>query len=221
MFDKLKMGLRHLDAWLRNTTIREDCRLVPFDSLFEERHDPVRTRVYWFVTRWSSRIWNAPGNAWDEVRFAWQRVFRGWDDRAVWSIDYWLDAKMPDMLRRLKDTKHGIPSSMFTPEDYIPQGEWQGNPSEEGMARAEVRWDAVMDKIIAGFEASRRIKEGLYEDELGPYPDHNPPPGTSKEDWEKQGDARFEASRLLEERDLKIHKEGMALFVEHYWSLWD
>ena len=50
---------------------------------------------------------------------------------------------------------------------------------------------------------------------------HNPPPGTSKEDWEKQGDARFEASRLLEERDLKIHKEGMALFVEHYWSLWD
>src|SRR5271157_4693879 len=104
MFDKLKMGLRHLDAWLRNTTIREDCRLVPFDSLFEERHDPVRTRVYWFVTRWSSRIWNAPGNAWDEVRFAWQRVFRGWDDRAVWSIDYWLDAKMPDMLRRLKDT---------------------------------------------------------------------------------------------------------------------
>jgi hypothetical protein len=221
MFEKIKKGLVRLDCWLRNTTPREECRTVPFESLFEERHDPIRTRVYWFAYRNGRRIWNAPGNAVDEVRYAWQRVFRGWDDRAVWSIDYWLDAKMPAMLRRLKETKHGVPSSMFTPEDCIPQGEWQGNPSEEGMKRAGARWDAIVDKMIAGFEASARVKEGLYEDELGPYPDWNPPEGVSKEEWKAQGDARFAASRLLEERDVKIHKEGMALFAEHYWSLWD
>ena len=42
-----------------------------------------------------------------------------------------------------------------------------------------------------------------------------------KATWKKVKHDRYLASRVLEERDEKIFKEGMALFAEHYWSLWD
>ena len=63
-----------------------------------------------------------------------------------------------------------------------------------------------MGKMIAAFEANRRISDGLYEEELGPY---------------RTDDDRYKAADRLMERDRRIFEEGMALFVEHYRSLWD
>ena len=141
---------------------------------------------------------------------------RGWDDRAVWSIDYWLDDKMPAMLRQLKRDKHGIPMSMF---DGLPVND-EGYHDEPEMKIAEERWDVVIDKMIAGFEASRRVKDLTYEEELGPYPLRRPE-GMPKDEWKTLQHERYLKSEELGKRDEKIFKEGMALFVEHYWSLWD
>ena len=80
---------------------------------------------------------------------------RGWDDRASWSVDYWLDDKMPAILRQLKRDKHGTPMSMFpTDAEYIAE---DGNATDAAHEIAIARWDAVMDKMIAGFEASARV----------------------------------------------------------------
>jgi hypothetical protein len=49
--------------------------------------------------------------------------------------------------------KHGVPGSLFEKEDCAEDG----NPSEEGMERVSARWDAIMDKMIAAFEAHIRI----------------------------------------------------------------
>ncbi len=224
MYDTLKALLRRVDFYLRNEPYSppsDDFRLIPLEDIFDKdpRIDPLRTRAYWAVRCFWTNHWLCnPKNVYREVKYAYQRVARGWDDRAVWSIDYWLDGIMPDMLRQLKKDKHGTPMSMFPTEpEYIAE---DGNATEEAHAIAIARWDAVMDKMIAGFEASRRAKDGLYEEELGEYPLRRPE-GVSKEDWKKVQHDRHLASRLLEERDEKIFKEGMALFAENYWSLWD
>jgi hypothetical protein len=219
---KLKALLRRADFYLRNEPYSPpsgDSKLIPFEDIFDKdpKKDPLRTRAYWAVRRFWTNHWLVnPRDACRKIKFAYQRLTRGWDDRAVWSIDWWLDGMMPDILRKLKKDKHGIPTPMF---DGLPVNE-QGYHDDPEFRIAEARWDAVLDKMIAAFEASRRMDEGLYEEELGEYPLHRPE-GVSKEGWKKIKDDRFKASRLLEERDQKIFEEGMKLFVEHYRSLWD
>jgi hypothetical protein len=220
---KLKSLMRRLDFYLRNEEFypSNESRSYPVEDLFgdpnNEPPDPVRTRVYWAVRRFWCNHWLCNwDNVYREVKFAYQRVMRGWDDRAVWSIDYWLDDKMPAMLRKLKEDKHGVPMTMF---DGLPLND-EGYHSEPEMEIASARWDAVIDKMIAGFEASRRVKDGTYEEELGPYPLYRPA-GMPKDEWKAYGHAHFLKTEELRKRDEAIFKEGMALFGEHYWSLWD
>ncbi len=221
MFNLLKTLARRVDFYLRNEAYRppsEDFVCTPFEDLFDGPPDPFRTRAYWFVRRWSHRVWDAPSDTYYSIKYAYQRVTRGWDDRAVWSIDWWLDDKMPAMLRKLKEDKHGTPMSMF---DGLPTENDDGyTHSDETFAIAEERWNAILDKMIAAFEASRRMQNMTYEEELGEYPLYRPA-GVERETWKNVQHDRYLASEVLRERDAVIFKEGMALFAEHYSSLWD
>ena len=195
--------------------------LVMFRSLSDCETDPWYRRVYWAIYRYFNHSpWGSPRRIYNETKFILQRARRGWADSDTWSLDGYLDSWMPAALRHLKEHKHGIPSCMFLPEDLIVGGDWQGNTSNEGMVRAQARWDAIMDKMIEAFEASKRISDGIYEAELGDYP-LGRPSGVSIDVWEAVKKSRFAATRLLTERDQKIFEEGRALFVTHYHSLWD
>src|SRR5574337_894509 len=187
-------------------------------DLFDAERDPWYTRVYWFVYRNGSRVRRAPRDAYYSVKYFIQRGRRGWADCDTWSLDWYLDGWMPDALRYLKAHKHGTPMAVFP--DGPEYRDEHGNPNEAASEIAEARWNEVLDKIIAGFEASHRIQDGLYEGELGQYP-LSRPEGVSRDAWAKVQDNRFAASRLLEERDTKIFEEGMALFAKYYWNLWD
>src|SRR5579871_6411506 len=132
----LKSLLRRLDFYLRNEEFypSNESRSYPVEDLFgdpnNEPPDPLRTRAYWAVRRFWANHWLCNwDNVYREVKFAYQRVVRGWDDRAVWSIDYWLDDKMPAMLRKLKEDKHGVPMTMF---DGLPLND-EGYHSEPEM----------------------------------------------------------------------------------------
>ena len=195
--------------------------LVMFRGLSDCETDPWYRSVYWAIYRYFNHSpWGSPRRIYNETKFILQRARRGWADSDTWSLDSYLDSWMPAALRHLKEHKHGVPASMFVPEDSIVGGDWQGNPSEEGMVRAEARWDAIMDKMIEAFEASKRISDGIYEAELGDYP-MGRPSGVSIDAWEAVKKSRSAAIRLLTERDQRIFEEGMALFVTHYHSLWD
>lgn len=193
-------------------------------QIFDTPDHSTRSRLvdaYYAVWRFFHYSpWGNPRQAYREIVWFVQRGRRGWADRDIWSLDHYLSSWMPDALRKLKKDKQGVPSSVFEPEDCIPEGDWQGNPSEEGMERASARWDAIIDKMIAAFEADRNINSGLYEEELGPYP-MDRPSGVSAETWEKVKHDRFVDSQLLAERDKKIVEEGMLLFARFYNSLWD
>jgi hypothetical protein len=221
MFKTLKALLRRVDFYLRNEEYRSPDRdyvvTHSIDDLFDDVDDPVRTKVYWAVRRFWTNHWLCnPRGVYFDIKCAYQRVTRGWDDRAVWSVDYWLDDKMPAILRKLKKDKHGIPMDMF---DGLPVND-EGFHAAPEMEIAEARWDEVIDKMIAAFEASRRVKDMDYEKELGDYPLRRPK-GVDKETWSKVRHDYYLASEVLRKRDEAIFKEGMALFAEHYWSLWD
>jgi hypothetical protein len=83
----------------------------------------VSLDAYQAAHPWRQRFWHvwrtvkhAPGNARNQVRWAWQRVHRGWDDRALWSLDTWLAGTLGAQLVAMADVAHGWP---------IPSGEFE------------------------------------------------------------------------------------------------
>jgi hypothetical protein len=95
-----------------------------------------------------------------EVKYAWQRVFRGWDDRATLSIDYYLATIIPQMVRELKKDEKGVPTSMF--EDLSDE-------SDESFAIARERWNKILDQIAEGFDAYKKIDDLSWKDQGEAY----------------------------------------------------
>jgi len=96
-----------------------------------------------------------------QIKWAYQRVVRGFDDRASWSIDYWLNDKLPEILLQLKENCHGIPVQFFDglehDENYVY--------SKESEKIAEQKWNEELDKMITGFFAAKQIDDYKYETE--------------------------------------------------------
>lgn len=80
------------------------------------------------------------------VRFAYQRVVRGWDDRAVWSLDHHLAETLGPQLVHMANVAHGWPSG----------GEWTYET-----------WTAVLRRhgqaLIAYAETDSFAPEPVYE----------------------------------------------------------
>ncbi len=71
-----------------------------------------------------------------EVKFFWQRGTRGYSDRDVWSVDWFLTSIMPSMLQQLKRTTHGAPIGV-------------------GMKR----WYKKLDHMTETFKIARQIED--------------------------------------------------------------
>lgn len=84
--------------------------------------------------------WNFVSDIYYSLKWAWQRVHRGWDDRVPWSIDYYLCRIMPDIINEL--IEHQI-----------------GNP----IGLTEEEWDEILIKIRDGFIAGYDIMEVNYD----------------------------------------------------------
>jgi hypothetical protein len=96
----------------------------------------------------------------NEIKWTWQRVFRGWDDRVVWSIDMYLAENIPHWFKQLKETKQGIPIDMFGENDFDEANNYASTP--EADERAEKKYDDILDKIISGFDAYKTINDHSY-----------------------------------------------------------
>ena len=86
----------------------------------------------------------------NEVRWAWQRIFRGWDDRVVWGIDTYLAEMIPQWMRKLKEDKHGFPALMFGDNNWNKFSNDHFFPGTEETAVR--RYELILDTIIEGFE---------------------------------------------------------------------
>jgi hypothetical protein len=135
--------------------------------------------------------WKFVNSCCRQCKYAWQRVFRGWDDRVVWSIDNYLAKSIPQWIRALKENQIGYPMSMHKEEDFIDAG-YSLETTEDSDKEAIKKWDNILNQIAEGFEAYTKIDdESLY-------------PG--KEGYEE----------LLEKYEI-----GFKLLKEHFSDLWD
>ena len=81
------------------------------------------------------------------VVYAWQRVFRGYDDPAWWGIDTYISDLIPKLVKELMKSGRGAPISMFyelTPDE-------NGAFSKEDQLLAESRWQNILRDIEEGF----------------------------------------------------------------------
>lgn len=62
------------------------------------------------------------------IRHGWQRIYRGWDDSELWSLDVTFCCWVVPRLRRFKDVNFGYPA-MLTME----------------------QWNEILDQMIDGF----------------------------------------------------------------------
>jgi hypothetical protein len=184
-----------------------------YDSLFDGPPDPWYTVAYYAVYRFFKFGNWYPSDIYLRSRWAIQRVRRGWSDRDVWSWSYRMNMMMPDLLRHLKANKHGYGMSMFPPDCEM-------NPAESDWAYAEKKWAGIIDGMIAGFDAGRRMEELDYEAELGPHPFRRPK-NVCPRLWNKKRDEYMTAQRKLMDRDKELHQKGLALFAEHFWEISD
>lgn len=77
------------------------------------------------------------------IKFGFQRMFRGYDDSAYWSLDYYLvEIALPVLKEYRNGVKMGYPAHLNSPEE----------------------WDAIMDKIIDAFQLMKDDKVGIFAD---------------------------------------------------------
>jgi hypothetical protein len=148
------------------------------------------------------------------LKYAWQRLLRGWDERASWDITDYLGDLIPQLARDLIRYGHGAPVSMF-----------DGSPFEEHSRvekdEAKRKWDDILEEIASGFEAARRIGD--------------PPQWYIAEKSKELGlgsscsykSISYQVRELAavmpywdNEQRKKFH-HGMYLFHRYYFDLWD
>jgi hypothetical protein len=64
------------------------------------------------------------------------------------------------MLERLKNNKHGTPSSMFRKKDGVSKN---GISTDEADRLAAQRWDNVLREIIYGLKCAKKIEDLDYD----------------------------------------------------------
>ena len=95
------------------------------------------------------------------IKWSGQRVFRGYADCDIWSIDCYLQRLIPDMLQTLKDTRHGSPGHLgenYTNEDGILVND-----------TCHTEWDRILERMIFLWRESDNdncSRKNPYEDEM-------------------------------------------------------
>jgi hypothetical protein len=135
------------------------------------------------------------------LKYAWQRLFRGWDERASWDATGYLGDLIPQLTRDLIRYGHTMPHSMFD-DPFNSEGHSRIQKKE-----ALQKWHDILEEIAVGFEASQKI---------GDPPDRY------------IAEASITSDRVWSERVLSWDKEqyrkfhrGMYLFHRYYFDLWD
>lgn len=170
----------------------------------------IQYDLYWPTYRFVNSYLN-PVNWYREIKWFFQRGIRGWSERDTWSY-FSYNAKVNyEALKWLKKYKHGIPNQVFA--DIKEQ---RGYTDEE-FNEAQKKWDSILDEMIFAFEM---IKKSEYDGTIEMfYPSKDDPnkhclDGTS---FSKKYPDHY---LMTKEEDDRI-KNGMKLFIEHYFSLWD
>ncbi len=96
-----------------------------------------------------------------QLKYAWQRVFKGYDERVSWQLDYYLAKMIPLWISDIRHAKvPGVPMSFF---DEYPHDE-NYNCSEEDEKKAEEKWHRILMEIEYGFQDYLKLDDLEFND---------------------------------------------------------
>lgn len=143
-----------------------------------------------------------------KIKECYQRIKRGWCDSDVWSIDGWFESVIVDMLKQLKEIKHGYPCNM-----------------------TEEEWDNQLDRMIHCFTEMQEDKcsekneyEEQYKKQLHPWwNDDENLKYTEIQEYSDEELRKLWLDREIEidEYRRKMQTEGFELFNKYFRNLWD
>lgn len=128
--------------------------------MFEFLYEPLMGYTYWYYLGHPIKFIKA---CFREVKWAWQRVFRGWDDRVSWDISYYLNKNLPLWLEEVISHSDAMPMIIYEEafqKAYI-DGLPHGTPEdrliilETGM----VRWHGILQEIADGIRSFEELDE--------------------------------------------------------------
>lgn len=151
----------------------------------------------WWWIRYG--IWNKLTDWRIEVKYGFQRMFRGYDDRMWWGHSHENARQVLACLKKLQEHKHGAPYT--SDPDKVLSVEDVPTTSDGVNDEWFKRWDEALQLMIEGFQAWIDLDDVHLLDENGNY-DH-------------------EASQKERERLTKIWERGAKLYIANYGGLWD
>lgn len=146
-----------------------------------------------------------------------QRAHRGWSYRDTWGFYDTLATIIIGGIKHLKKTKHGIPASVC--------GKGNATDTDEGFARAEKRWDIILDSIIKTFETSKRIGNDnwLYQNSKNYDLKFANKWRKIHKKWLAEDKFLWEEEKLhvMTKKECKEYEKGWKLFQIHFFGLND
>lgn len=152
-----------------------------------------------------------------EIKWAWQRVFRGYDDRVTWDVSYYLGPMILEALRNFKKSdRMGYPVLIWEGVEGMDQN----FNMPEGVPDPNIaKWEQILDDMIEGWEFLVNHDE-WNEKITEEFGDVREPEETFmgyKMDGKKwNSKCTEEMNRLTKDKT-----EKAKLMVEHWWGLWD
>lgn len=122
-------------------------RMTPWDHVVSATWYPARRRI---------------GDARRAVRYAYQRVKRGYDDRSVWNLNYYLPKFLGEQLVTMAEIAHGYPGEHYPFDRWTADLRRHGSAlitfHEEGDDAYGDNWDTI---YVPAQEALRWVSENL------------------------------------------------------------
>ena len=146
----------------------------------------------------TDRLFPTFGDCVYEIIYFVQRGVYGWSIRDCWNVDSHLSEIIPEMLRWLKENKHGVPNDFVEAAKKMRKGNDASATADYDDAvleQGEILYNAMLDEIIAGFESYQKLESP----------------------WEYTAE-EFRANEKMWRAN--FHR-GMELLTKHYETLWD
>lgn len=172
---------------------KETTSLDDLMDSFEKRDTPVM-RVFWFFRYLPWRI----QDKWFDLRQAWLRAYRGYDDAVLWSLHSCITHDVLKGLDYMIEKGHGYP----------------GHPDQTAES-----WNGILKQIREGFLAAKRVDEGTNYDSW-----HEIRSKMGRQwvrDNKEEYDLKFQECYKKDQEDIALFKRAVPLFGEWYFNLWD
>lgn len=147
------------------------------------------------------------------IKYAFQRIQKGYDDTDVWAPDWWFERTFIPMLKEFKKDLHGFPQEFSYDKN--------GNLLDNNISMEN--WKTKIDEMINCFEEMTEdgcSERNEYEQEFDMYFDIGNKDGENNISEELKN-KYFEREQKIYKYREKMKNKGFKLLSQYFWDLWD